>query len=215
MEIPEKRIWEHPVEKKYSISWRWDFEVNSRDLVQEISNEKNESVYLLTNFIDWTYRFDRIADGGEGEVSFDATKLKMRKWIINYVIYHNHPRSTEPTLSPPSSDDFMTASRVHSKFIIHKIITEHGIWKFQMIDIKKAQDIAPKLGILLNYLVGEYIESELTNRIKTLQWINPVYLSVANTYKILLKEKRTSVIPIFREAVWLLGFDIDFEEYSK
>lgn len=79
METPEKGIREQLIEQKYPITGRGDFESNSRDLVREIGQEKEENVYLLTNFIDDTYRFDRIADGGTGEVSFDATRLQLRK----------------------------------------------------------------------------------------------------------------------------------------
>jgi len=79
MESPEKEIREQPIVQKYPITGRGDFETNSRDLVREIGREKEESVYLLTNFIDGTYRFDRIADGGVGEVSFDASRLQLRK----------------------------------------------------------------------------------------------------------------------------------------
>jgi hypothetical protein len=63
----------------------------------------------------------------------------------------------------------MTASRIHSPSIVHKIITEHGVWQYKATDIKKAQEISQKLGTLLNYLVGDYTPTELSNRIKTLE----------------------------------------------
>lgn len=79
METPEKGIREQSIEQKYPITGRGDFESNSRDFVREIGQEKEEGVYLLTNFIDGTYRFDRIADGSTGEVSFDVSRLQLRK----------------------------------------------------------------------------------------------------------------------------------------
>jgi hypothetical protein len=212
METPEKGIREQLIRQKYPITGRGDFESNSRDLVREIGQEKEESVYLLTNFIDGTYRFDRIADGGTGEVSFDASRLQLRKWITNYVIYHNHPLACEPTLSPPSSDDFMTASRIHSSSIVHKIITEHWVWRYQATDIKKAQEISQKLGTLLNYLVGDYTPTELSDRTKILQWIHPAYASVASAYAKLLNSADITAITEFKWAIGKLGFAVDFEE---
>lgn len=212
METPEKGIREQLIEQKYPITGRGDFESNSRDLVREIGQEKEENVYLLTNFIDDTYRFDRIADGGTGEVSFDATRLQLRKWITSYAIYHNHPPASEPTLSPPSSDDFMTASRIHSPSIVHKIITEHGVWQYQATDIKKAQEISQKLGTLLNYLVGDYTPTELSSRIKALEWIHPAYAIAASTYTKLLNSADITAITEFKQAIGKLGFAVDFEE---
>jgi len=52
MDVYKNIIPELSPEKKYPISGRGDFEVNSTEIIEEIRNEKNESVYLLTHFID-------------------------------------------------------------------------------------------------------------------------------------------------------------------
>lgn len=119
---------------------------------------------------------------------------------------------SEPTLSPPSSDDFMTATKIYSPSIVHKIITEHGVWRYQVTDIKKAQEISQKLGTLLNYLVGEYSENDLSNRIKALQLIHPAYAAIAITYAKLLNSIDITVITEFKQAIGKLGFAVDFEE---
>lgn len=198
------------------IRWKWDFENLYRDVLLKISKQKIEYVYILTQYIDWTFKFERIASWESWEVQFDPSKLRPIRWIAHYTIYHNHPPWGNSTSSPPSSDDFITATKIRWD-ITHKVIVESGIWQFRITDVIKSRNIANKLGTLLNYLIWNDNSIEAAERMKILNKMGMHYWQAAYSYKWLLenKDEIDMYILIFKASMQEFGFYVDYKPYSR
>lgn len=165
------------------IQWKWDFESEQKVFLDTIRELDYEKVFLLTCFIDGSYKFEEIWTGSNGEVRFETNKLKVKKWISNLTLYHNHPGFS----TPPSSDDLSQV--LHwDKNIQHKIITQDGIWEFSLIDQNKASDISHKLWSIFLYLTGIKDKIDFQLKLVTLQKISPIYKDLALAYNDLMNE---------------------------
>lgn len=213
------------LKEKIKISWKWNFDFsNHKEILEKIKKIRDERIFLLTIFIDDTYKFEEKNNWTNWEVSFDFSILKKQKWIKSYAVYHNHPVENNYIsktdlekifLSPPSSDDFNVC--YDNNNVGHKILTNYWEWEIGISDKNKAEKNRYILWSLFNSLYWKE-DLEYNLEIISLRKINPSFEKIAVSYNkmsVWLWKEESNKIYIENFISWMkdLWFIVSFKSY--